>query len=387
VNQADAWAALGIEPTEDMRAVRVAYADRLKRIDPDSDPQAFIVLREARDLALYLVQTDAAHTPPEPIEEEVNDEVPPPAVEWETISPAEAHARELYALLHAERDPAHPHATEAEAEAMLAHWQVIAADPRLEEIGFFAQVENWAIGLIAYNTPLSDPLIVPATELFGWTASDDTVQQSREVAHITHRYGGLRYLEDVRHAHHPHNAAWQELVTPAGTGAKRGAVAPAHVMHLLETIRQVRPTLENRFDPGRVELWDRMGGSAPAEPVEYVRSEYPERSSWRFLNLLWPCWILLLWVPKACSWQATEPPARPAHEIIEPRPSPIYVPPPERAHQPSQVEPGAITVPLPPFARDTKPLTDEQLREMVRRMQEHNQPQGLDAFPIGNASR
>ena len=41
------WTILGIAPTSDQRAIRMAYAARLKEIDPEADPQAYIALREA----------------------------------------------------------------------------------------------------------------------------------------------------------------------------------------------------------------------------------------------------------------------------------------------------------------------------------------------------
>lgn len=49
-----AWQTLGIEPTEDQRAIKRAYAAKLKLIRPDEDPAGFQQLREARDEAIFL---------------------------------------------------------------------------------------------------------------------------------------------------------------------------------------------------------------------------------------------------------------------------------------------------------------------------------------------
>lgn len=258
-----AWRLLDIEPTEDVRAIRAAYASKLKAFDPDSDPQAFTALRAARDTALRLAARQAQAQPEaEPAREEHTLDA-----EAEPIPAADRHAHALYAMLYAERDPATPHATAAEREAMLAHWAAITADPRIEEIGFFAQLELWTIGLIANAVPLSDPLIIPATELFGWTESDDTVAQSREVAGITARYGWLSYVEDVQDPDHPWHPLWEELTKPAGPGAKRGRVGPARLRALLEAVRAMRPDLEERFDPARLDLWD-PNRAAPPPPQE-----------------------------------------------------------------------------------------------------------------------
>jgi hypothetical protein len=46
------WEELGIAPCDDQKAIRRAYAARLKQLDPDRDPQAFARLRRAFDWAL-----------------------------------------------------------------------------------------------------------------------------------------------------------------------------------------------------------------------------------------------------------------------------------------------------------------------------------------------
>ncbi|WP_311267288.1 hypothetical protein [Sphingobium sp. WCS2017Hpa-17] len=48
------WRHLGIDATQDGKAIRRAYAARLRAIDPDQDRDGFAALREARDLALAL---------------------------------------------------------------------------------------------------------------------------------------------------------------------------------------------------------------------------------------------------------------------------------------------------------------------------------------------
>lgn len=54
----DVWDRLGIEKTDDERAIKRAYAKQLKAIRPDEDPAEFQALREARDEAIYLSQFD-----------------------------------------------------------------------------------------------------------------------------------------------------------------------------------------------------------------------------------------------------------------------------------------------------------------------------------------
>jgi curved DNA-binding protein CbpA len=54
----DVWERLGIEKTDDERAIKRAYAKKLKTIRPDEDPKHFQTLREARDEAIYLAKYD-----------------------------------------------------------------------------------------------------------------------------------------------------------------------------------------------------------------------------------------------------------------------------------------------------------------------------------------
>lgn len=54
----DVWETLGIDKTEDERAIKKAYAKQLKTIRPDEEPKLFQTLREARDEAIYLARFD-----------------------------------------------------------------------------------------------------------------------------------------------------------------------------------------------------------------------------------------------------------------------------------------------------------------------------------------
>jgi hypothetical protein len=48
------WSLLGLEPTADIRGIRIAYARALKQIDQQNDVSGFQALREARDEAATL---------------------------------------------------------------------------------------------------------------------------------------------------------------------------------------------------------------------------------------------------------------------------------------------------------------------------------------------
>lgn len=64
------WTLLGIDPSDDERAIRRAYAAKLKVTRPDEDPAGFQALLEARDMALQMSRYAFADAPDE-------QEVPP----------------------------------------------------------------------------------------------------------------------------------------------------------------------------------------------------------------------------------------------------------------------------------------------------------------------
>jgi len=63
VSPSNAWQLLGIEATADSKAIRRAYAARLRAIDPDQDRDGFAALRDARDQALMLASGEVADAP------------------------------------------------------------------------------------------------------------------------------------------------------------------------------------------------------------------------------------------------------------------------------------------------------------------------------------
>ena len=73
----DIWTVLGIHPTEDVSAIKRAYAERAKACHPEEDPEGFLHLRQAYQAALNCAegeQKDPVFSLAEPEEEERNPE-------------------------------------------------------------------------------------------------------------------------------------------------------------------------------------------------------------------------------------------------------------------------------------------------------------------------
>ena len=114
--QRSLWAILGTEPTGDERAIKRAYAKRLKVTRPEDDPQAFQELRDAYEYALH----HAPRFAEELAELREEAEVPAPDAMPEPVAEAqaEAPAAELWGIVE-------PVAEQAPAEL----WGVIDTPP------------------------------------------------------------------------------------------------------------------------------------------------------------------------------------------------------------------------------------------------------------------
>ncbi|OEZ47775.1 hypothetical protein JAB1_41940 [Janthinobacterium sp. MP5059B] len=123
--QRSLWAILGTEPTGDERALKRAYAKRLKVTRPEDDPAAFQELREAYEYALRHAHLFAEELPEPPAAEAEAEapEAPPmePADLWGVIDePAQEPPAELWGVIAQEQTPPPE------------QWGVVAIDPAQE---------------------------------------------------------------------------------------------------------------------------------------------------------------------------------------------------------------------------------------------------------------
>ncbi|MGX9695580.1 hypothetical protein ACWYXK_01205 [Janthinobacterium lividum] len=123
--QRSLWAILGTEPTGDERALKRAYAKRLKVTRPEDDPAAFQELREAYEYALRHAHLFAEEFPEPPAAEAEAEapEAPPmePADLWGVIDePAQEPPAELWGVIAQEQTPPPE------------QWGVVAIDPAQE---------------------------------------------------------------------------------------------------------------------------------------------------------------------------------------------------------------------------------------------------------------
>jgi hypothetical protein len=263
VSLADQWALLGIAPTDDKREVKRAYTRKLKTIDIDADPAAFIALREAMEAANewgtgtpWWEQDQDLGSDTESGTSEYPDEEPDDAFEedwdnWRPNRPVFADQgpgpviAELEDLLYGD-DPPHPAQVEALGTRLLAL-------PELDRVDQAVAVEQWLAQAIANTFPRSDPLIEPAAARFGW--KEHARLSDWAVGHIMQRRDDLQFRQRLVQPLHPHRRAFEEL---AGSPRKKLGLLQ---WRLADQVRDFfvllhdRPTLENDLDAGSVAWW------------------------------------------------------------------------------------------------------------------------------------
>ncbi|WP_300973073.1 hypothetical protein [Sphingomonas sp. LHG3406-1] len=273
---ASCFRTLGIEPTDDRKAIRRAYAAKLKAMDIEADPQGYEGLREARDVALrhadgfgepsdevYVGSLEAAEAQPS-VAADADTMVMEPAAEEASADAAlfedlrlalSQDTSAIAALLAEAREQQRPLAEE-EQQAIADHWNRLVDNPLLGHVGMLAQGSEIFAEVIAESMPQSDMLIEPAATFFGWSGEDELTAEPALAAVLERRrdLAMARALDEPSHRLHK---AWNELREPASEHSRKGwFVGQDKVDELLTLVRTRHPTLEHHFDSWRVSLWE-----------------------------------------------------------------------------------------------------------------------------------
>lgn len=274
------WGVLGIEPTNDRKAIRSAYAARLKAINPDEDVAGFTELREARDEALWLAKEGRAEEADQPLAgDELNDwfggEFDDPVADMTGPGPmaplpplppldgaAEAEAsqpqhdpkpgRFLEVLFPGGEFTDTPLTAEEYAESAEL-MQAIFADAQGAAIDKQGGIEDWLAHYLATSWPRSGPLVEDAVAAFGWDRDAGRIDEYAPIAFLNARLHALSFLKDLERPDHEWHNAYLELRKP-GPRSKlpwQGANIK-HVTDLLVYMRENYPELEEYLDGERV---------------------------------------------------------------------------------------------------------------------------------------
>lgn len=299
-----AWSLLGLQPCDDVRAVKSAYAAKLKAIDPDSDIDAFQQLR----LALRVAQQDAAwradsreeHSEEQDATEDAQGgfgeemftaanamgnerlQVGEPLTDGDAATentttentgrdsaydraPAEEDARWA-----TEIDTAEQHSQnirhqlfntpdgQLDEAALYGAVQALLHDPRMENIGFAEQVEEWLASTVVQTIPRSDSIIPFLVQYFHWDHELAAVNARRMPYLAALRGEDLRCIASLQKPTHKWHRAFRLLSRPGNVklswSDQIGQVKA--VRELLASLRYHNPAVEQHFDPETLGRWE-----------------------------------------------------------------------------------------------------------------------------------
>jgi hypothetical protein len=264
-----AWAVLDIAPTDDETGIRRAYVRRLKAIDPDNDAPAFIELREARDLVLYLAWR--AKEGPAPVPDGADghrqsaaETAPAPPLEPPAQEPGEREQPEIdpESFTDIERmlfgdEPTDADALRRAAEALFAH-------PALDRITMSESVENWAVNVIVKSSPRSDPMLDLAIERFGWAGNLSDWQRPPVLDWILERRRDAGFEHGLIAADPKYVDVLAALRTPAAAPPEKPSWALADGVRAFQGYaRQHHPTSIALCDRDAMAWWDNWLANPP----------------------------------------------------------------------------------------------------------------------------
>lgn len=302
LNHGSIWRILGVEPTNDEREVRRAYARRLKEVHPEDDPDGFKALREAYERALDMARRGWAVPPArkprtkkgeaaietsssdgwadgspdrraEP-EDESSQGWDDGAVEhWSAAPPPPPQTEqspEVTAELEAEKKRQDAHAALCdELDALLRRTSVPTGDalgvmmrifrsPAMDSLRVHANTEYWLAGAIARGGPAADSLIEAAVRFFGWDDARIGVDLSHAIP-VLRRRDAARAIQQLARPLTEGHDAWKALRAKQ-TLFRRIAdrldpFLSRQVADLLARAAHDLPDLNGHLDPDAVATW------------------------------------------------------------------------------------------------------------------------------------
>ncbi len=209
------WELLGIAQTQDVTAIRRAYAHGLRRTHPEDDPQGFALLRAAYEAALRLAHSRvtassvmAAAMPDSPAVSEspgamsgnpaTIPESPAAIPESRPVSPEIATLRDQAGQLRADCFALQALlAGEAPLDEQLARDRLMAclASPALEHVGVQLPTERWFATVLWQYRERAESLFEPVIEHFHWRAPGRASGRAHTLAPLP---ALLEYAQRVR---------------------------------------------------------------------------------------------------------------------------------------------------------------------------------------------
>jgi hypothetical protein len=305
-----AWSLLGLEPTEDRRAIKKAYAAKLKAIDPDKDIAHFQDLRTAMKTAEW--EAERLANPQDyqdwDVEDEVVDDVSEPAITAETFAdpmaaitdddidaagPTKTRAPDFEPVVHEDTEAAddpepqtwddedydEPEDTGLKSEISAMLWgdepideAILKAkvtelinDPAMEQIDAGREVEEW-LGWTLFNCGNRANCVIPmVAKHFNWAAQIGVVGGNYYFENLAQRADDLAVVERLKDPNHRWHRAFTVLSSPAPEkiGFADGWKYKTEIEDLLLSLRTHNPEALDQLDADHVALWDQKTAARP----------------------------------------------------------------------------------------------------------------------------
>lgn len=253
VDDSSGWDVLEIAPTAELALIRRAYAARLKTIDVEGDPRAFIALREAYDSARAGLSEVPRSAPPlaEALEQSPKASA---ARSPEQLADTERLAREILSLLASSS----PLAAIEEPLTELTLRLLDAVDRETVDRRF--ESEQWIASAIADNVPRSDAMIRPAVAYFQWLMLRAGQYRADKASLVVQRLRDLQFAEFlVLREGGRHHLAYLTLQNMPETGffAPRDYEAMTAVAKFFREAGAYPQVANMDFDKDLIDAWHR----------------------------------------------------------------------------------------------------------------------------------
>lgn len=250
------WKALGIDPTNDARQVRAAYARQLRAIDPERDPAAFIALRTAYEQAL----SRATHSRTPPLRDVEVVESPEPTAALEPPAPPDwlTDIRIIDRLVDGESS------REAIFDDVQEHLRHILTHPDMLEIDHAAGIEQWAAHRILSGLPRTNALIGPCIEYFRWDERIVDWDCPPAIHHVMQRRADNMLYATLLDSDTRTAKIFRMLADPAG---RTNRSASWEVQQLLKRLRVEHPTILLDLPDGNIARWDALADRQMNTPI------------------------------------------------------------------------------------------------------------------------
>ena len=288
-----AFRVLGIAETDDARAIKRAYAAKLKGINADEDVAGFLALREALDTATYYARNvaaqaeagdddddyydeDADWTPPLPSaaprgDADASGGVWDADAEMATQTPrTPTTAETLIAALQAEEE-AFPDKLPFDADvsdALMAAYEATLADPAYETVDGQEDLERWLAHVLPQFAPWADGLLWRASYHFGWEAELEKAQGDWQFAYAAQRARDVGVVVQLMRPEDPGHAAFMALSMPPEESVKQGQNIIA-IREKLVSFQYYNSAILDRLNPETLKYWSDLKPLQDCCPPHY----------------------------------------------------------------------------------------------------------------------